>query len=94
MSKEKRDQLAVQADAHIREQEAIKQAAYNEGYARALEVAEAMMEAREDELKQRNARLLKEMEKVQWRMLFSVVVAGSVIGCGIILAVAIGLSRL
>jgi hypothetical protein len=33
-------------------------------------------------------------ERVQWRKLFVVVVAGSVIGCGIILAVAVGRSRL
>jgi hypothetical protein len=32
--------------------------------------------------------------EVQWRKLFGVVVVASVIGCGIILAVAIGLSKL
>ena len=32
--------------------------------------------------------------RIEWRKLFGVVVTGSVIGCGIILAIAIGLSRL
>ena len=31
---------------------------------------------------------------IEWRKLFGVVVAGSVIGCGIILALAVGLSHL
>jgi hypothetical protein len=81
-------------DVTKEEQEAIKLAAYQEGYARGLEVAESMMDAREDELTLRNARLLEEMEEVQWRKLFGVVVAGSVIGCGLILALAVGLSNI
>ena len=34
------------------------------------------------------------IRRIEWSTLFGVVVAGSVIGCGIILAVAVGLSNL
>jgi hypothetical protein len=32
--------------------------------------------------------------RVQWRKLFGVVVAGSIIGCGVILALAVGLTNI
>jgi hypothetical protein len=34
------------------------------------------------------------IRRTEWRKLFGVVVAGAVIGCGIILAIAVGLSHL
>jgi hypothetical protein len=34
------------------------------------------------------------IRRIEWRKLFGIVVAGSVIGCGIILAIAVGLSNL
>jgi hypothetical protein len=34
------------------------------------------------------------IRRIEWSKLFGVVVAGSVIGCGIILAIAVGLSNL
>ena len=34
------------------------------------------------------------IRRVEWRKLFAIVVVGSIIGCGLILAVAVGLSNL
>jgi hypothetical protein len=72
MSKEKRDQLAAQADAHLREQDVRLRKAFRNG--RRFE--------------------RERIRRIEWRKLFGLIVAGSVIGCGIILAVAVGLSRL
>jgi hypothetical protein len=40
------------------------------------------------------AREQSRIRHIEWRKLFGVIVAASVIGCGIILAVAVGLSHL
>jgi hypothetical protein len=69
------------------------------GCARALEISKAEIETREKQSLERGIRIgrnqvFKEMEGVQWRRLFGLVVLGSVIGCGIILAVGIGLSNI
>jgi hypothetical protein len=76
---------------------------YRKGYARALEISKAEIETREKQAYEQGVRMgrrigrnqiLKEVEGVQWGKLFGVVVAASTIGCGIILALALGLSYL
>ena len=90
-------------DVTKEEQEAIKQAAYNEGYAKGLEISKPEIQTRENVAFRNGVRtgryeILKEIEGVQWsklkRIILSRSIIGSIIGCGIILAVAIGLSRL
>lgn len=85
------------------EQAAIKQAAWNDGYAKAMEISKAANQTRENESFRQGVvtgrnEIIREMEGVQWsklaRMVLSYGIIASVIGCGIILAVAIGLSRL
>jgi hypothetical protein len=66
---------------------------------------ETLNEQAKAHLREQDVRLRKAFEngrrfererirRIEWRKLFGVVVAGSAIGCGIILAVAIGLSRI
>jgi hypothetical protein len=52
-------------------------------------------EIRLDEAFENGRRFERErMRRTEWRKLFGMVVVGSVIGCGLILAVAVGLSNL
>ena len=90
-------------DVTKEEQEAIKQAAWNDGYAKAMEISKAANQTREIEsfrervVTGRNE-IIREMAGVQWSKLARIVLSrsiiGSVIGCGMILAVAVGLSHL
>ena len=83
------------------EQEAIKQAAWNEGYAEAMEISKAANLTRENESYRQGVmtgrnQIIREIQGVQWgkfkRIVFSCALLASVIGCGLILAVAVGLS--
>lgn len=67
---------------------------WRDGYKHGLEVVHAEMATREDEIFKIGYRTGKRTHnRYQWGKLFGVVVIGSVIGCGIILAVAVGLSH-
>jgi hypothetical protein len=90
-------------DVTKEEQEAIKQAAWNDGYAKAMEISKAANQTRENESFRQGVvtgrnEIIREMEGVQWsklgRIALSRSIIGSVIGCGIILAIAVGLSNL
>lgn len=64
-------------------------------YARALEIAQAERETRYEEIFEEGRRYeLVHRRKVEWRKLFTIIVTGRVIGCGIIPALAIGLTNL
>jgi hypothetical protein len=81
------------------EQKEIKDAAWKEGYARAMDICQAEKDEREINAVQRGIRIgrneiLKEIDGVQWARLFGIVIVGSVIGCGLILALAVGLTNL
>jgi hypothetical protein len=69
------------------------------GYKYGLEVMYAENLTREEELIKRSIRIghnqiIKELEQTQWGKLFGIVVIGSVIGCGIELALALGFASL
>lgn len=79
------------------EQEKISVESYQKGYQRALEIAQAENDTHYlDGYKSGwNAGIkAAQNERPQWARLFVIVVAGSVIGCGIILALAVGLTNL
>jgi hypothetical protein len=59
-----------------------------------IEAAEAYRTGLIEGRKQGIAMERSRVRKVEWSKLFGIVVAGSTIGCGIILAVAVGLSHL
>lgn len=73
------------------EQAAIKQAAWNDGYAKAMEISKAANQTRENESFRQGVvtgrnEIIREMEGVQWsklaRMVLSYGIIASVIGCG------------
>jgi hypothetical protein len=85
------------------EQEAIKAIAWKDGYARAMDICQAEKDEREINAVQRGIRIgrneiLKEVDGVQWGKLSRIVltwgIVASVIGCGIILALAVGLTNI
>jgi hypothetical protein len=85
------------------EQEAIKRASWNDGYAKAIEISKGANQTRENESFRQGVatgrnEILREMEGVQWskrgRIVLSRSIIGSVIGCGIILALAVCLTNL
>lgn len=65
------------------------------GYRKSMTIAQAEKDTRQDEIFEQGRRYQREQtRKVEWARLFTYQVMTSVIGCGTILAMAIGLSNL